>query len=158
MWKVQNNSKSLFCWFLRVWPMFSFDNMLIKQLLDVKILLNNLCHCFLQSTVIHWKIRFGKMTKNANPILTPWLIKTITQNSIHDIRIFVWFGLIYKNVLTINSICSFWQCNSIWGGGTTPPLRSRKPLDVWPWNFYQMSSPMGRHEIQKDFWHNSSGL
>ena len=33
-------------------------------------------------------------------------------------------------------------------------LRSRKPLDVWPWNFYQMSSSVRRHEIRRKLWQN----
>ena len=32
------------------------------------------------------------------------------------------------------------------GGGKIPPLRSRNLLYVRPWNLYQMSSPIGRHE------------
>ena len=59
--------------------------------------------------------------------------------------------------LTVNSICSFWQLNSIWGW-VVPPLRSRKPLDVWPWNFYQTSSSVRRHEIRIFSWHNLTGL
>ena len=51
------------------------------------------------------------------------------------------------STLTVNGICSFWQCNSIWGGH----LRSRKLLNVWPWNFYQMLPTMRRHEIKKIF-------
>ena len=58
-----------------------------------------------------------------------------------------------KNItLTVNSICSFWQLTGIWDGrAETPPLRSWELLDVWPWNFYQMSSTIGRHEIQNNF-------
>ena len=59
--------------------------------------------------------------------------------------------------LTVNSICSFWQWTSIWGV-VPPPLRSQKLLNVWPWNFYQISSSVKRHEIKKNFWHNWSGL
>ena len=35
-------------------------------------------------------------------------------------------------VSTVNSICSLWQLNSIWGGGgeKPPPLRSRDLLDI----------------------------
>ena len=35
-------------------------------------------------------------------------------------------------------------------------LRSRDLLNVWLWNFYQISSTIGRHEIQKKIWCNSS--
>ena len=52
--------------------------------------------------------------------------------------------------LTVNSICSFWQHTSIWPV-IPSPLRSKKPLDVWPWNFYQMSSSFRSHENRKDF-------
>ena len=52
--------------------------------------------------------------------------------------------------LTVYSICSFWQLTGIWG--VVPhPLRSQKPLDVWPWKFYQNSSSVRRHEIRKKF-------
>ena len=41
--------------------------------------------------------------------------------------------------LTVNSICFF---DSLLASSI---LRSRKPLNVWPWNFYQMSSLVRRH-------------
>ena len=53
-------------------------------------------------------------------------------------------------LLTINSICSFWQWTGIWGV-VPPSLRSRKPLDIWSWNFCQMSSSVRRHEIRNFF-------
>ena len=59
--------------------------------------------------------------------------------------------------LLVHGICSLWQLTLIRGGGVVlnhPSPRSRKPLDVWPWNFYRMSSAMRRHAIHKMFWHN----
>ena len=42
-------------------------------------------------------------------------------------------------------------------GDDTNPLRSEKPLDVWLWNFYQMSSSMGSTKSEKNL-HSLSGL
>ena len=44
-------------------------------------------------------------------------------------------------------ICSFWQLNGIFGLVVPPCLRYPKLLNVWPWNFYQISKSMRRHEF-----------
>ena len=66
-------------------------------------------------------------------------------------------GLWYQLFLT-----PYWHqcvCVCVLGGGVAlrshPLLRSRKLMDAWPWNFYQVSSTMGRQKIQKLFWHYS---
>ena len=55
--------------------------------------------------------------------------------------------IFFKSTLTV--IWHLLFLTALWlilGDGLTP-LRSRKVLDVWRWNFYQISSTIARHEI-----------
>ena len=62
-----------------------------------------------------------------------------------------------KSNWTVNSICSFWQWNSIWGGGTTPPEISETTGRV---NMKVLADVKLSEEArnQKKNWHNSTGL
>ena len=95
---------------------------------------------------------------NLIPMHSEWMKEVKTQKTSSEFICWHYVS-IFTHLVTFSECAGtvFLTVNSIWGGGTTP-LRSRKPLDIWPWNFYQMSNSVRRHEIRKKIWHNLTGL
>ena len=79
-------------------------------------------------------------------------VKSFVKYTFKQKQRFTTQAILYTIQLTVNSICSFWQLTGIWGMWKTIPLRSLELLAVWSWNFYLMSSTIGRHEFQKIFY------